>query len=271
MKQLTDPIIRQIAGAPGLLICLDYDGTLTPIVKNPAKGVLSASGRNLLRALKKLQGVRIALISGRSLKSLKKMVRVPGMIYAGNHGFELEGFGMKRVHPAALATRSVMRRIVGKLKTDCRLIPGLLIENKTYSLSVHYRRLPAKEIPAAKSLLLKSIGPFLKSSQVILTDGKKVWEIRPAAEWNKGTTLVWLFARVFSEGPGHIHPLYIGDDLTDEDAFKALKNRGTVIKVTGKQKEHSHAVYRLRSPREVLEFLKKIIIYRQKRNWRHEN
>lgn len=263
MKTLTDHEIRQIAEAPALLICLDYDGTLTPIVKNPEKGVLNASGKKLLQTLKKLPGIKIALLSGRSLGSLKKMVRIPGIVYAGNHGFELDGFKMKRVHPAALAAKSTMTRIAKKLKDNYRTLPGILIENKTYSLSIHYRRIPSSEIPSAKSILLRTLRPFLKRSKVAMTDGKKVWEIRPAAEWNKGTTLVWLFARIFAERPGHIHPIYIGDDLTDEDAFKVLKKRGTVIKVTEDPNERSHASHRLRSPGEVFRFLKKIIAYRR--------
>jgi trehalose-phosphatase len=176
---------------------------------------------------------------------------------------------MKRVHPAAAAAKNLMRKLARNLGKKYRAVPGILIENKTYTLTVHYRDVHPALIETARLILLRTTRRWVAKSKIVLCDSKQVWEIHPAAEWNKGTTVLWLLKRISSEYSGPVLPIYVGDDLPDEEAFKALGDCGMTIKVTDNPKERSHAGFRLRSPSEVFCFLKQLIeIRKQERQLR---
>jgi len=263
MKKLTDQVISRIAAESCLFLFLDYDGTLTPIASGPSKAKLGGLVRQLLRELKTARGVKVAIVSGRSLANLKQYVRIPGLIYAGNHGFEVQGHGISYVHPAALALEHSFRRMTRQLKKALVSFRGILIEHKTFSISVHYRhvRLPDR-IQAAKKILLEKL-KSLRHTPVVLADGKKVWEIRPTAEWHKGETVSWLLRRVGLMEKKDYFPVYVGDDVTDEDAFRAIRKKGVGIKVISGKKGSSRARYFVRSTTEAVRFLRKIIFLRK--------
>jgi len=239
-----------------VMLFLDYDGTLTPIVERPELAKLSYAAKKALKELARLKEIKIVLISGRSLSDLKKLVRIPGLIYVGNHGFEFEGPKIRYVHPGALAAKRHLSNLERRFKKAFRDFPGILVENKKLTLSVHYRQVEFEKIGQAKTIFLKLAAPYLQNSELSFTEGKKVWELRPETQWNKGTTVVWLLARVLFQVSGHPLPIYIGDDATDEDAFRTLRHKGIGIKVTEDSGETSQADYYLRSPDEVVQFLK---------------
>jgi trehalose-phosphatase len=259
LKPLSPSELDTLAASGRVLFFLDYDGTLATIRKNPDRGRLPARRKKTLQKLARLPGVTVALISGRTLASLKKMLPSSRILYAGNHGFELEGLGEKRIHPAAVAARETLKRIARGLLKDYRALPGILMENKVYTLCVHYGALCPADVFRAKAILMRQIRREHAERQMTVCEGKKVWEIHPAAECNKGTTVLWLFARIFAAQPGHILPVYIGDDLPDEPAFRALGNRGYTIRVTGNPKERSKAAYALSSINKVFGFLEAFI------------
>jgi trehalose-phosphatase len=237
---------------------LDYDGTLTPIAQEPKLARLSFPARKAIRNLSSQKEIKVSVISGRSLFDLKRLVRIPGITYAGNHGFEIEGPEINHVHPGALDAAGLLREIAARLKKGYRSTAGIFVENKKFTLSVHYRQLDVQNIGFSKALLLNEIAPYLAQSQVVLTEGKKVWEIRPALQWTKGETVMWLYARALAHAGKRVYPVYVGDDQTDEAAFKALKHQGLTVKVMENPREFTNAEYRLSSPDEVLELLEKI-------------
>ncbi|MDD5227079.1 MAG: trehalose-phosphatase [Candidatus Omnitrophica bacterium] len=263
MRCLNDKIGKRIAQAPRVFFFLDYDGTLTPIVARPGMASLSRDQREILLELSKQRNVRIGVISGRTLEDVKKRIGISGIIYAGNHGLELERVKTKRVHPAAIAFRQLIKKLIPRLELAFSVFPEILVEDKTFSISVHYRQLPEDKIEFARMLLLKEVGIFLSRSQIVLAEGKKVWEIRPPTEWNKGKTVLWLLGNLSGHSQKATLPVYIGDDVTDEDAFKAIGNHGITIRVTNVPSEHSKAEYFLCSSDEVYDFFKKIIRIRQ--------
>ncbi|MFH1801184.1 MAG: trehalose-phosphatase [Candidatus Omnitrophota bacterium] len=263
MKKISEKILQKIANSPHLFFFLDYDGTLTPIVARPGMASLSRDQREILLELSGLKNVRIGLISGRTLEDVKKCIGIPGIIYAGNHGLELERVKTKRVHPAAIAFRQLIKRLMPRLDLAFSVFPEMLVEDKTFSISVHYRQLPEDKIEFAKMLLLKEVGTFLSRSQIVFAEGKKVWEIRPPTEWNKGKTVLWLLGSLSGHSQKATLPVYIGDDVTDEDAFKAIGHHGVTIRVTEAPSEPSKAEYFLRSSHEVYEFFQRIIRIRQ--------
>ncbi|MCM8775497.1 MAG: trehalose-phosphatase [Candidatus Omnitrophica bacterium] len=247
-----------------LVLFLDYDGTLVPMMPRPDMAKLTARKKTIIEKLSKQTDIKVVVISGRELKDVKKCVGIPEIVYAGNHGLELEDPQIKHIHPAAVEFEAFVRKLVDRLKRAYTFLPEILIEGKTFSVSVHYRQVPEKKIELAKMILLKEIGGYLGQSQVGLTEGKKVWEIRPPVAWNKGHTVTWLFGRIIAHIGERALPIYIGDDLTDEDAFRALKHRGITIKVVNDPREETAARYYLLSPNDAFEFLRRLIKMKEK-------
>lgn len=242
-----------------IMLFLDYDGTLTPIVERPELAKLPSHTRTILKELAGQKEIKIILISGRSLSNLKELVRIPNLIYIGNHGFEFEGPKIHYIHPNALDAIKQLSALELQFKKAFEAFPEILIENKKLTLSIHYRNLEPEKIERAKSIFLKLAEPHVRNSDLSIAEGKKVWELRPQTQWNKGTTVIWLVARVLFQDAEHPLPLYIGDDITDEDAFKVLKHKGITVKVTQSADEISQADYHLKSPDEVVQFLKYLI------------
>ncbi len=241
-----------------VMLFLDYDGTLTPIVERPEMAKLAPKVRNILKELARQESVKIVVISGRALSEIKRLVDIPSLTYVGNHGFEIEGPSMRHVHPSSEQTAKLLSRIAKRLNKAFKIYPGILVENKKLTLSIHYRNLEAKMVNEAKKLFEKILEPYLTTKQAEITEGKKVWEIRPALAWNKGATVSWLFERSVAALNSAILPVYIGDDQTDETAFHSLKRNGLTIRVTDNPFEETQAKYFLRGPEEVVEFLKRI-------------
>lgn len=237
---------------------LDYDGTLTSIAKTPDKAVLAGGIRDLLRSLIKSPKFRIAVISGRALEDIKKKLRIDNIIYAGNHGLEIEGPQIKFTSRVSAGYRKLLGQIKNELKSRVSSIQGVLIEDKGLALSVHYRLVAEKQVPAFETALREATIIYAVKDRIRVKPGKKVFEIRPPVEWDKGKTVLWLLARwKFKLGGKDMIPIYIGDDITDEDAFKALKNKGITIFV-GSPKE-SDVTYYLKNTGEVKEFLRRLL------------
>lgn len=226
---------------------LDYDGTLTPIKKHPRLARLTPKRKLFLQKLAAHPRIRMAVISGRKLADLKAQVRIPGLIYAGNHGFEIEANGRRRIHPAAKRFRPILKRIRLKLLDKIR-IKGVWIEDKGLTFSLHYRQMAQNRLGQLTRSFLEVIGPWKK--KVRITTGKKVFEIRPPFDWDKGKAVKWVIDKLKLKAR---FPIYIGDDRTDEDAFKVLKGKGIAVWV-GRGKP-ALADFSLKDPNRVYAFL----------------
>lgn len=241
-----------------ILLYLDYDGTLTPIVETPDKAIIPRETKRLLEVLTKKPKCKLAIISGRSLKDLKKMVGIEGIIYVGNHGLEIEGPKMRFKSPTISRSKGIIKQIKQDLSKEVSEIKGAFVEDKGLTLSLHYRLVDKNEQPRVKNIFDSTLKPYLIRKKVRVTSGKKVFEVRPPVKWDKGKVVLWLLARHhFILGPANLFVFYIGDDTTDEDAFKALKNKGLSILV-GEPKP-SYAQYYLRTTKEVAKFLERIL------------
>lgn len=242
-----------------LLLFMDYDGTLTPIVESPDRANLSVLMKRILEILVSLRGIQLAVISGRSLKQLKSFVSIPALIHVGNHGLEVEGPGIKHVFPGRVSVTALMEEISGCLKKAFKEIPEIIVEDKTYTLSVHYRQVKKENIEQNWSRLLKILFPYLEQSQILLTQGKKVWEIRPATAWNKATAVLWLTNYFSSIEPKRSFlSMYVGDDQADEACFALMGHGGFGVRVTEDPSEPTNAEYYLRNHNEFYEFLHRV-------------
>lgn len=242
-------IRSSIKSSTSLFILLDYDGTLTPIVERPEDAYLSPETRNLLKTLADKQGYKVGILSGRVLEDVKKRVGLPNLYYAGNHGLELSGPGIEFVHPEARKLAGTISKIYKELENELDGITGLIVENKTLTISVHYRAVAADKIDLVKRKVLKVVS---RQQRLQLTRGKKVLEVKPRVDWNKGKAAQLLIKRAAPESL----PIYAGDDTTDEDAFKQLR-RGVTILVTSTPLQTS-AKYYLRDPNELKELLNRL-------------
>lgn len=245
--------VQEIAGAGdrSLAIFLDYDGTLTPIVSHPEKAFLSDSTRQTLRTL--ATRAPVAILSGRELEDVRKRVGIDGIVYAGSHGFDIAGpRGLRRQEareflPALDAAEKELReKLAG--------IAGALIERKCFSIAAHYRNVNESDFPKLERVVSEVATRHRKLRRI---DGKKVYELLPNIDWDKGKAVFWLLEKLGLERP-NAHPIYIGDDRTDEDAFRALEQRGTGVLVS-EQPRPTAARYALKNPAEVERFLQELI------------
>ncbi len=243
------------ASAGGMLLALDFDGTLAPIVPVPDEATLLPGARTAIRRLLGRGDTIVAVVSGRGLGDARGRVGFDEVYYAGNHGLEIEGPGVQRTHPEALATTAAVAQCRTLLDTEFRNEPDVLVEDKHLSLSVHFRlvRDGMREHDIRRRVERCCGG----RGELRLTDGKKVVEVRPDVDWDKGRATSFLVDTLLGDN-GDAPVIYIGDDRTDEDAFAALRGRGAGVLVACVPVATSAAVAYLRTPDEVVTLLDRL-------------
>ena len=240
---------KRICSSKQKLLILDFDGTLAKIVKKPHEAALEKQTKDILAALSQSPFYKLAVISGRSLNDLMSFFHIKNIIYTGNHGLELKGNGLSLPIQAKKAKKlgALVWLLGEKIKDEFSKVPGIFIENKNYTLSVHYRNVSKPYLPFFK----QEIARFRKQYAhwpLVWRKGKKVWEVRPGMKWHKGDAALYLAGKF----PAAL-PIVIGDDATDEDMLRAMRHRGVTIHV-GRAKSSS-AEYYLKSSKDVTTFL----------------
>jgi trehalose 6-phosphate phosphatase len=254
-------IVEQINNSSGVLFLTDFDGTLTTIVEKPELAVIGEDTRQLLHSLAQHPRFKVGIISGRALSDLKDKIRLNDIIYAGNHGFEIEGPGLSFISPIAEEIKPFLRMIRQMLTLTVGSIKGVLVEDKGITLSVHYRLVEDERLEDVEKKVKQAVGgPFLRGLFKV-THGKKVYDVKPSANWDKGKA-IRLLMKKFAKGGRHsgLLPIYLGDDLTDEDGFQVIEKYGRGVSVhIGEFPNNSSARYFLRSPDEVGIFMSKLL------------
>jgi len=236
-----------------LFLFFDFDGTLTPMTSSPDSAVLAPETKELLKKLSCRPGVKIAIVSGRSLRDLKKKVGVPGLVYAGSHGFDIEGCGIRYSVPIRKPTKTILDTIDRKLRVLTAGIRGVLVEHKGAGVTFHYRMVQPSKVPAVKRAFLKFIRPYTQPGKVRLHTGKDVFEITAPVNWHKGMAVRYILAKHRYKD---VLPVYFGDDLNDLAAFKELEGSGLTVFVGKKRK--LPAQFYLRDPKDVVTLLKTV-------------
>ncbi len=250
--------MAQVCADKNIILFLDYDGTLAPIVNSPWEAVLSQENRELIEWLVLIPRYQVVIISGRTLVDIKQMVGIEGVIYIGNHGWEIEGSSMHFESLISVKVSSTMEKIKYELITELSSIPGVFVEDKGMTLSVHYRMAARDKEFLVRRIFEHICMPYCRQNIIKVHEGKKVLELRPPVEWDKGKAALWLLRKQeILRGKGNVLPIYIGDDTSDEDAFRVLKNKGITVFVG--TSGSSEAQYYLAGPQEVTEFLKHMI------------
>jgi len=241
-----------------IALFLDYDGTLTRIVSHPRLANLSPSMKKTLKQISLNKKIVSSIVTGRSLTDIQKKVGLSAISYIGNHGFEIQGKQFRYTHPKGTVSKKIFKKIVPLLEEQLKSFRGIFIEDKGFTLSVHYRKLNPAKVSQAKKAVHLILSSYLEKEQIRMTQGKKVWEIRPPVQWNKGLAVRWFLKKINSKNKKKYFPIYIGDDKTDEDAFEILNKSGLTIKVVDKKSAKSAASFYLNNTGEVLELLKRI-------------
>jgi len=242
-------IREQVREAGHLSVFLDFDGTIAPIVEDPADAKLGPEMKTVLEALAGRAGILLVFISGRSAIDLQGRVDIPNAVYAGNHGLEICG-RLQFVEPSAMAKRDLLKRLLAVLTDSLRHIPGAWVEDKTLSATVHFRQAAPREERAIANIVHSALAH--QSAIFHLSAGKKVFEIVPRTKWHKGAAVCWINARLAAPGAASI---YIGDDRTDEDAFTLLPGEITIHVGDADGTAARYHVETIEQVREFLEWL----------------
>ena len=255
---LADDVLAPLASASPLLLLFDIDGTLAPIAARPQDAAVPEAARRALARLAALPGVRVGLVTGRSADDGARLVNVPGLWVIGNHGVEtVDPDGTRHVDPAALAFAEPLARAADALAPLVAATPGTLLEDKRWSLSLHYRL-----APTAEQRLRTAAEHVAGREGLQLGEGSAVLELRIPAEVDKGTAVVALARRLGAAGPGSA-VLFAGDDRTDEDAFRRLAPLpGAVTIRVGAPEAATHARWRVNAPADVHALLERLLALR---------
>lgn len=211
---------HRIASMRRRFLFADFDGTLAPIVSVPGDAALAQDIKPVLRGLAAAD-VQVAIISGRALDDLQVRIGLP-LIYAGNHGLEIRGAGLEYTNPQAKELRYELLALSNRLRAELRNCRGALVECKRMTASVHFRMVDRGAVPEIDGVVQAIVRehPSFRTSR-----GREVIEIRPDLPWNKGSAARWVVERMGGEAADTIS---IGDDVTDEDMFRELRDGITV-------------------------------------------
>lgn len=247
-------------------VFLDYDGTLSPIVEDPDRAVMTDEMREAVRGV--AARFPTAIVSGRCCDKVFGFVRLAELYYAGSHGMDIRGptagpnhhgeEGKSVLCQPASEFLPVIEEAHGALVERVEAsIPGAKVENNKFCLSVHFRCVEE----AAWGALFEQVRAVLRDyPDLRLTQGRKVLEVRPMVKWDKGKALEFLLDSLGYAERSDVFPIYIGDDRTDEDAFKVLRSRGQGAGIlVSKFPKETSASFSLREPAEVRDFLRRLV------------
>ncbi|XP_076884917.1 putative trehalose-phosphate phosphatase D [Bidens hawaiensis] len=250
-----------------IIIFLDYDGTLSPIVENPDQAYMDPQMRETVKNVAKY--FPTAIVSGRSIAKVYNFVRLSELYYAGSHGMDIKGPSSRKhqngkqnvLCQPAKEFLQMMEEVYKILMEKTKGIVGANVENNKFCLSVHYRCVEEhswNDLADRVKLVLKDY-PKLK-----LTQGRMVLEIRPTIKWDKGNAIEFLLESLGYASSKDVLPIYIGDDRTDEDAFKVLRKRGQGFGIlVSKTPKETEATYSLQEPFEVMHFLQHLVTWKR--------
>jgi trehalose 6-phosphate phosphatase len=234
----------------------DFDGTLSEIVEDPDSARLVDGAADALTLLS--AACPVAILSGRDLADVRERIGLPGLWYAGSHGFELTGpDGTHHQNPEAAASIPVLAGAAAELNDQLGHIPGVVVEHKRFGVAVHYRN-AARDRVGEVAAAVRTAG---QQTGLRVTTGREVIELRPNIDWDKGKTLRWVLDYIRdNEGAGPLLPIYLGDDITDEDAFDAVDDDGIAILVRHSDDgdRATAARYALDDPDRVREFTERL-------------
>jgi trehalose-phosphatase len=247
---------KRLDGVP-LVVMLDVDGTLAPIAPVFDQARVPAQTQRAVASLLAKRDVHVALVTGRGAATARQMVGVHNLWVVGNHGFEIQGpNGEDFGDPNFAKYRDVIAMAANRLQPHISAMEGVIVENKTITLSVHWRLASPATIPKLRQV----VDDIAQSLGLRVTDGKRIFEIKPPALIDKGTAVLALAERLTSARE-HASIAFAGDDVTDEDAIRALRvhhPRAVTIRVVGEENPPTAAEFSLQGTEGMRQFLEEL-------------
>jgi trehalose-phosphatase len=220
-------LCQQFADAHQRLVFLDYDGTLTPLVGHPDEATLTPRMRKLLAACAARGDTEVGIVSGRSLGNVRSMVKEPDLTYAANHGLEIDGPGIAAfAHEDLVHYRHRTEELAEALERF--EVDGAWTEGKGPTLTFHYRAVPENR----RGELVDEVRATINGAGYQARDAHCAVEARPPIGWDKGRAVLHLLRTRY--GPSwseDVRVIYVGDDRTDEDAFRFLAGLASTFRV----------------------------------------
>nr|CAD1826889.1 unnamed protein product [Ananas comosus var. bracteatus] len=263
-----DHIVKASMGKQ-IVMFLDYDGTLSPIVDDPDSAFMSDQMRAAVSDVAKC--FPTAIVSGRCTDKVISFVRLAELYYAGSHGMDITGpvkvskctkaQANEVLYQPASEFLPMIDEVYEALLEKTKSTPGAKVENNKFCVSVHFRCVDEKRWSA----LAEQVKSVLKEyPKLRISHGRKVIEVRPTIKWDKGKALEFLLNTLGYADCSDVFPVYIGDDRTDEDAFKVLRDRGQGLGIlVSSHPKETNASYSLQEPAEasicVMDFLLRLV------------
>lgn len=236
---------------------MDFDGTLAEFAIDPYTVTLPPSRQILLQTLGRRADLSAGIVSGRRIADLRERVPPePLLFFAGLHGLEIDGPGLRFAHSAVALAAPGISVLVKDLRRAVKPLPGVFVEDKTYAVVLHVRGASKADRMHAVTRFNALAEPLLSEGTLRLQPGDNVLELLPNIDWAKGDAVRAIIRHVEAESKEPVWPVYIGDDATDEDAFEEIGNNGLTIGVT---KRTAGAAFQLEDPAAVECFLKSIL------------
>jgi len=248
-----ETIADRIKSTKNVILLFDYDGTLTPIVSRPELANLSPQVKDCLRELASNSSLVLGIISGRSLSDLRAKVCISNILYAGNHGLEIEGPNISYVNPEALQATSLLHSLGKEISLALAEIEGAWIEDKRFTLSLHYRLVDEAQYNRLNDIFNTITKEHLASNRIRVTSSKKTYDIRPSGKWDKGKAVEYINKTLYPREKPLI--LVVGDDKTDYDAFRVVNTINGITVLVGTANIKAPACYFLQTTAEVLQLL----------------
>jgi trehalose-phosphatase len=241
VKPWSPEVPERVRARGHLHLFADFDGTLSPIAPTPEEAVLPDEARRLLERLVARPATTVAIVSGRTIETLERKVGVDGVLYIGNHGMEWKRGGERHEHPVATRARPAVKRLAPAFAALVRQHGGIL-EDKGISLSLHTRLITDDAVRTAVEAQARELAAHEPDLEPF--GGKCIVEVRPRGAPHKGAAI--LAQLVHDHGAGWVAAcaaVFLGDDLTDEDGFRALGPDGISVFVDDGRHRSSTAQY----------------------------
>jgi trehalose-phosphatase len=231
-----------------LVVLSDFDGTLATFDVDPSTPRLSEEARRALEILASRDDVTVGLVSGRRLDDLDRRTQLPPRVYlAGLHGLEIRHGTHAWHHPDLVESHVLADKVADAVNAALGSVPGVRLEHKGVSITVHVRGVDPARRTGALHTAVDAARTWLDSGELKVLDASEAVELLPNIPWNKGDAVRWIVDDIEAHAQQKAWCIFFGDDVTDEDAFRAVRDGLTVV--VGQRP--SLALLRLNSPADV--------------------